>query len=69
MITGYSAAGRDVQLLIFIGSLLGLHGFFTADDVTSIDAPADLIHSDSQTANTTLINLSLLHTLFCHFFY
>src|SRR4030067_3516839 len=45
------------------------HLLFTADDVASIDAPADLIHRDSQTADAALINISLLHTLFYHFFY
>jgi len=57
----------------FLGSLLGLHLFFTADDVASIDAPADLIHGDRQAANTAFINISLLYTFLytflCHFFY
>ena len=45
------------------------HLLLAADDVASIDAPADLIHRDCQTADAALINISLLHTLFCHFFY
>ncbi len=55
--------------MVLWGPPFGLHGFFAADDVTGIDAPADLIHGHSQTANAALINLSLLHTLSCHFFY
>ena len=45
------------------------HLLLAADDVASINAPADLIHCDSQTADAALINISPLHTLFCHFFY
>ena len=45
------------------------HLLLAADDVASINAPADLIHRDCQTADAALINISLLHTLFYHFFY
>jgi len=64
-----SGRWKVIEPFNFLGSLLGLHLFFTADDVASIDAPADLIHGDSQAANHALINISLLDTLFCHFFY
>jgi hypothetical protein len=40
----------------FLSPFFRLHGFFTADDVAGINAPADFIHCYSQTANTTLIN-------------
>ena len=41
-----------------------LHRFFAADDITGIDAPADLIHHYTEAANAAFISLTFLHTLF-----
>ena len=42
---------------------LGLHLFFAANDIAHIDAPADLVHPYSKSADAAFINIALLHTL------
>ncbi len=54
--------------MILGGLFLGLHGFFTADNITGIHTPADLIHCDHQTTHTALIGIALVHPLLRHFF-
>jgi hypothetical protein len=43
-----------------LGSLLRVHLLFAADDIAGIHTPTDFIHCCSQTANATLIIISLL---------
>ena len=46
-----------------------LHRFFTADDITGIDAPAHLIHSYTKTAHATFISFALLGTFLGNLLY
>ncbi len=54
---------RAVEVNNSLSPFLWLHWFFTADDITGIDAPAHLIYRYSKTTYATFINITLLYTL------
>jgi hypothetical protein len=56
--------------LVELSPFLGLHRFFTADEVAGIDAAADFVHGDNYSADTALIGIPFFDTLLrnlCHF--
>jgi hypothetical protein len=53
---------------IFLGSLsCRPHLLLAADDVAVVHTPADVIYLDCESAHTTFVNVSLLHTLLRNF--
>ena len=56
-----------LQANCYLSFFLRLHQFFTADDITGIDAPARLIYPYGKAAHTTFVNITLLDTLLANF--